>query len=132
MRASIFTVYISDSGFLAGVKTFWSRGVSISLWSWRAGWQRVTNHSSMITSFLSWLLFIITLGIVSSFRVALLREKKWKPDAVFLWIIKFSFMKFLKTLSLAKLYLRLKLVFLLCDCKQSPRLGASFYHVKYQ
>ena len=43
MSASIITVDLSDSGFLVSVKVFLSGGVSISLWSWGVGWQKVTN-----------------------------------------------------------------------------------------
>ena len=99
MRTSIIPVDISDSGFLAGVKVFWSREVSTLLWSWGVGWQKVTD-SSIISSFLSWLLSTMTLGILSSFRSALFRKKGSKPDVVFLLIIKFSFIRFVTTLSI--------------------------------
>ena len=45
----------------------------------------------------------MALDIVSSFRAALFRKKESKPDGVFLLIIKFSFIRFVTTLSIKTL-----------------------------
>lgn len=65
VSVSVFTVNISDSGFLDEVKLFLAKGVSTLLLSWEGDLQNVTNSSNGFL-FLSCFLSTMALGVVSS------------------------------------------------------------------
>ena len=65
MSVSVFTVSISDSGFLAEVKSFLAKGVSTLLLSREGDLQNVTNSLNGFL-FLSCFLSTMSLGVVSS------------------------------------------------------------------
>ena len=121
MSASIFTVNICDSGFLAGIKVPWSGEVSVSLGSW------VTKSYRFINYYFIFILVFIHYDIRLSFFVQGCIVLKEGIKTGWSFFINYQiFLHKIRNNTLNQNSIRVWSLFLLCDCKRSPRLRTFF------